>query len=130
MDKILHLENQKVVPVKGWEATSKKTGSWGVFCDVFLRDAAVQPVTSDITGLLEETNYVGVRLQTQAQQQLAFPIALLRLVQMYLNERLIQLLERQQRIFWTYFERLRRDLATGIFVLRVPPFQEPLPPDP
>ena len=58
----------------------KQLEAWGVFCHVFLGDTAVHLATYEVRVLVEETAYVGARLQAQTQRQPALPVALLRLL--------------------------------------------------
>ena len=64
---------------------------------------------------MEETAYTGAQLHTKTQQQTTLPVALLHLLQTEFNGISRQALEHWKRVNWPYFERLRRDLATGNF---------------
>ena len=86
-----------------------------VLYHVFLGDAAVKPATYEVYTLVNETAHIGARLRAQTQRQPTLPVALLHLLQTDFNEIFCQALERWQRVRWTYFERLRRDLVNGNF---------------
>ena len=86
-----------------------------MFCHVFLGDVAVQPETYEVCRLVEETAYVGARLQAKMQRKLTLPVTLLHLLQTELNKSFRQELERRQRVCWTDFEKLHHKFSMGNF---------------
>ena len=68
-----------------WEVAEKNLEAWGVLCHVFLGDTAMHPATYEVCSLLEETAYVGTRLQPETQRPPTLTVSLLRLLQTDFN---------------------------------------------
>ena len=56
-----------------------------MLCRVFLGDTAMHPATYEVCSLLEETAYVGTRLQPETQRPPTLTVSLLRLLQTDFN---------------------------------------------
>ena len=81
VDTIIMMGKRKVAAIAGWNEAASHIEEWAMFCNVFLGNNGVNPVTYDMFLLAEETSRVSPQLRTQAFQQPTFPTSLIFLIQ-------------------------------------------------